>query len=775
MKITIDNLDGRGPCDYTASLDAGQAPRVRRRLNHPAELHLSLVANSPDFVVPVAGARVMMGQANGGDVFTGYVATVPKFEYLGWGERGPLYRYRVLALSDEIVLDRKTIPPRSPFVGRAAGEIVRQLANDLLPGFFDTQAVADLDALPRYQADPQKTWSEHAAEIALQARGCYRAQQGALHFANIGTITHTLDETSATFSPEGLKLQPVDRLVNDVTVVGRMEPRTYVKDYFVGDGLTLHFNLSQMPFTRRSQTLMEEEYKGTVLSATRWSISDPAGVVSVSGGKLQVAGGTGMDGQTTVRFVEQIELGGALILQHGDVSFSAASDGVLGGLYAGNVSTSGCLAGFRITKTGGQSNLQAVIGGVVTGPSLTTQAGHRYVFTTRLYASEVYRREQTFHSSAHPAGNGLGGATVKADVRAVLEVHDIDPANPGSLIAPTMVLYDGVVAEAPDYCTYALVNAAELRCSITFTRLLRAADALVRSALPGGGTRTRLAGSLVEGAECRVSEEPALQFFPQHVPAANEELTVRYRGLGRAMAHMTDPESIAAQRHTGEDGIRSAVQRVAVPAPRTSVDCGNAARALLDDSVHAAWTGEYETWSDFLPGGAQDIFPGDSLEVHAPSRGAAFRAIVREVEIEAADAGEDHTRYKIRFADEAAEPLALAFETGRGVNPLELTPLTPTSDWNGVADLCFAEVTQITSTSVSTDAGLTPETSGGIEVRRSDVGWGPDNDRNLVGRFTTRSFSLPRLARVQDYFLRLYDAAWRYSKNSAALHVDYPF
>jgi len=44
--------------------------------------------------------------------------------------------------------------------------------------------------------------------------------------------------------------------------------------------------------------------------------------------------------------LEKIELGGATVLEHGDVVFNAASNGVIGGLYAGTVSIAGCLAGF---------------------------------------------------------------------------------------------------------------------------------------------------------------------------------------------------------------------------------------------------------------------------------------------------------------------------------------------------------------------------------------------------------------------------------------------
>jgi hypothetical protein len=82
----------------------------------------------------------------------------------------------------------------------------------------------------------------------------------------------------------------------------------------------------------------------------------------------------------------------------------------------------------------------------------------------------------------------------------------------------------------------------------------------------------------------------------------------------------------------------------------------------------------------------------------------------------------------------------------------------------------------VTSTTVSVDVGMPPPSGGGVEVRANDFGWGQANDRNLLGRFSTQAFSLARLAKTQNYFLRLYDGSSppKYSRYSAALHVDYP-
>jgi hypothetical protein len=777
MKLRIDNLDGFGPRDYTSSIDGSHYPQVVRRLNQPSELRFSLVADSPDFVVPVTGARVTLGRINGQDVFTGFLMQAPVFEYLGWGERGPAYRYDLVAQSDEGLLDEKRLPDRCPFLDRSAGDALRQLTEDLLPGVFDTSAVQDLDTLAWYASDPRKTWSQHAAEIAVQARASYRVMNGALMFAPLGATAYSLNETDITFCPGGLKLQPVDGLINDITVIGQSEPQDYVKDYFVGNGLTLKFYLSQTPFTKTSKTLFNEEYSVSPLEPTLWSVTDPSNVISVSGGELQIGGGTGADGTTILLFAEQVELAGALVMQHGDVMFNAASTGVLGGLYPDAVSIAGCLAGFQITPNGAQSNIQALINGVAAGVPITTVTGHHYLLTTRLYSQEIYRRQQIFHSSVHPSGSGIGGAEVAANVRIVLELHDIDPANPATQVAPSTVLYDGVLSGGPDFCTYALANAASLHCAIAFTRLIQAVDTEVRSALPGQGYITQLVGSLEEGAECEITSSSALEFYPQYAPAANQLIEVHYRSLGHALARVTNPASIAAQQRGIDNGLHGAVRHLKEPPARTAADCEIAALALLDDATGPAWTGEYDVWSDFLPGNAGDIFPGDALNIAVASRHASFPAIVREVEITVTNLEGEHLNYKIKFANDAAKVLAFEFQTTKATTSLFANQLTNAQvGTTYLADLTAAVITQVSSTTVTVNAGIVPVSGGGIEVRWSDAGWGPGNDRNLVGRFATQAFTIPRLSRVQTCYLRQYDGSIppKFSRYTAALHLDYP-
>jgi len=150
------------------------------------------------------------------------------------------------------------------------------------------------------------------------------------------------------------------------------------------------------------------------------------------------------------------------------------------------------------------------------------------------------------------------------------------------------------------------------------------------------------------------------------------------------------------------------------------------------------------------------------------------------VEIEIADAPDDRGFYTIGFANDLASPLSIEYETNSPSIALQdVPPLLQTTQVGAYyqVDLTEAQITTVSSTTVGVDAGMVPVSGQGIEVRSHDFGWGQANDRNLVGRFNTQTFTLARLpTRTQTYFLRLYNSSSppQYSRYSAALHVDYP-
>lgn len=772
MKITIDSFDGAGAREYSAFADAEHLPKITRKLNQPTIATLALVADDPAFVVPASGGRIKVTRADGVSLFTGYLTAEPEFEYLGWSQRGPVYRYQLNAQSDEWLLDQHLLPQRPAFVMRTAGAMIRQLTQDAGGGTLDVTGIDNIETQPSYTATPQLRWSQHAAQIALLSRAAYHAHDGKIVFKAIGGPVQTLDESDEHTSPAALRLRSPNALVNDVTILGRIEPRAYAKNYFLGDGLTSSFHLSHTPFTRFISTIAEEEFKDGPLNSALWSVADPTSAFSPGSGKLNIHGGTSVDGQTVLQFVEQIQMAGSVRLQHGELELAAASSGIIGGLYSGSIAQANCVAGFHLTPSGSATSIHAFVNGAAAGTAITSISGHRYALTTRVYCSEAFRTEEQYHSSSHAGGSARGGTAISASVRVVLEVHDIDPANPATLAAPSTLLYDGVLTGVPGYCAYAPANILSANCTLSFIEISRGLDALVRNTVPGFATQTRLAGNVADGAECSISQTGTLRFFSPYIPVSNETMEVTFRTTGRALARVQDAASISAKR------VRSALHRITQPAVRDSTDCENAALAVLDDSTTPALAGQYQTVSDFMPGGATvDPWPGDLWAIVSSSRGINTPAVLRSVELEVLSFYDDRSRYKITFANDAAANLS--FEFTAGVLNEVLDPVTPaaTGSSSFIANLPDAAMTGLSSTTMTIDAGVTPPAGGGIEVRSSDFAWSPEGDTNLIGRFTTQSFTIPRLARSQTVYLRQYDASMprKYSRYSTVLHVDYPF
>src|SRR5690242_16911907 len=116
MKLIIDLSD------YTSHVDTSARIRVKRALNAPAKMTATLVATDPTFVVPASEARVVLERNDGVRLFTGYLDGEPEWEHRGWNERGPVYRYKLQATSDEAALERKRLTERAPLVNRTAGK-----------------------------------------------------------------------------------------------------------------------------------------------------------------------------------------------------------------------------------------------------------------------------------------------------------------------------------------------------------------------------------------------------------------------------------------------------------------------------------------------------------------------------------------------------------------------------------------------------------------------------------------------------------------------------
>ena len=768
MKLFIDNLDVAGPRDYTHFLRGGRGPVIRRKLNQPVEFEATLFSEAQFMLVPVSGARVELVREDGTKLFTGYLTQPPQAVSLGESERGPWYSYLLRAIGDEALLDRRPLPARPDFVRRTAGDILEDLAEELCPGVFETSGVGAGGTVVSVSCGGTRRWSEIAGELANQTRSAYRVHDHAIALRPAGSVVHVLDESDPAIDPQRLQATLSGTVVNRATVLAGYEPDSYVNDQFVGDGYTLSFSLSNFPYLRTPHTVLEEEFTAS-LAEHLWSVSDVPGAISAQHGQLSSSGGSGNANDCAVTLKQSVELGGAWQFQHGELTMTSGS-GWIGGLFDGAIDPQHCLAGFRVTDSGGQRKLQPFVNGAATGTAVTVRAGCRYALSTRFYGNEHFRLHPAFSSSA----GTFGGTETPSGARIVLECREIDPANPSSFAQPANVLFDDVVAQLPVTCNYVPLAGESLNASLNYLRIRRMPEVLVRSALPGQSFRTRLVGALSEGAECGISTSGALYFYSANPPSPNETIVVTYRTASRAAGSATDAGSIADNARAGDDGVRASVADLVAPVARSSEDCVLAAKAWLAASREGGWSGQYECWNDSLPQGTE-IVPGDAVRVIASSRSAQFDATVREVQVDIEDLVSEREWLKLRFADDGAD--AFALQLAREQDGYEWPRVVLDADSPVTLDcLDKAQYTAITSTTLTVDVGVAPPAGGGIEVRRSDSGWSPDIDRNLAGRFTTRTFTLPRLARNQQYCFRQYDTSNppRYSRHSTILYVDLP-
>ncbi len=766
MILTIDNLDNAGPRDYSGSVDGEHLPTITRKYNQPAEMQawLSGLSNLP---VPALGARVVLRRRDGSAAFTGYLAQAPQRELLGAGQAGPTSRWLLNAVGEEYVLDRGVLPARAPIVGLCGGNILKALANELAPGVFDVSGVGSMEMLAPFTVNCELNWSRHAAELGVLCRAVYRILDGKLVFQPVGSESHAITASGDAV----LSLQQPHGAVNNLTILGGTEPQHYVKDYFQGNGSAYAFDLSQTPYAGESSTLLVEDYLGP-LAPQLWTVVDMAQATSPAGGYLAVSGGTGIDGQTYVAMAENIELAGAVVFEHGEFSFTGPSQGIVGGLYAGAVSAANCLTGFSITPNGTGCTIQALVNGAVTGPAVATASGQRYVLITRFYCVEPFRTAQLFHSGLHPCGSGVGGTTIAANLNVVMELRDVNPATPASMLAAPTVLFDGVITNAPAFATYAVIDALNMQCTLGYTTVERTAAAEVR-VTPNGLTTSssKIIGEKIDGAACEITAGPEVVFYGYATPGNGDVIAVSYRGSGQAEGSAQNAASIAALARPQDTGMRSAVTKLKLPPARTSDECRSAAATLLEDTTAAAWSGQYRCWSDLLPG-AQDVWPGDAVQISLPGQSLQVAATVREVKIQFISVAEEFSQYAIDFANDAAQQLSFSVEAAGSKTAVSFSTEILNS---AVPCLPGAEITSVQNGSIVIDAGMAPVTGGGFEVRLKDEGWGANVSRNLLGRFTTEVFTVPQLATSQDCFVRMFDGSTpaNYSRFATLLHLDY--
>jgi hypothetical protein len=767
MKITIQGQD------YTAALDAVRPLTIERKINacSVCQLWLSLAANG-SLAAPTRFQTLAVTGDDGTQYFTGYIAASPLPEYAGMGLEGPRYRTAIQAVSDEWLLDLVLMPAAVNASGETIGELLTSLVTHNGSTALATQGLTLDTPVGNFAPDPGANWSTSAGQAATMARASYRALDGAILLSPVQATVHTLNETDGSLNLASLALTAsVKRaLANDITVCGENEPAAYVTEYFLGDGATTDFALAEDPYIppTAKTTIVKELFNGPEINPTLWCATG-ANYFGLGSSGLVMDGGSGYDGQTTLAWLDPIEMGGTLMLELVGVTLTAGSQGILGGFFNGGQTAACCIAGIQVTgqQGSGSATLQPMVMGAAAGATLAISTANQYTLRLRIHCPESNRAGALYYSYGDSGPIGAGGAWVLAPGNIQMEVQEFV----NGVGATPVTLYDGAIANLAAPCTLMPVSSISMTGTVRAINLTNLGSGWVVSTPPGGSAYTRRIGTTAEAAECHVERTGKLAFYTGYTPAAGEQIAVSYRSIGRAVGRAVNTASQQALAAAGSPGAAAWIGSVTAPAARTSTDCRNAAQVMAQAaaSVSALWSGAYKGNRTSF---STDVWPGDALLLNAPSTSLDAQVVVRTVKVSYSASLPDLVEYEIAFANDWADDLAIKTSATVPANAW----LPAAANLTVLANLNSLAVTTLNGSTVTVNTGVAPPTGGGFEIRLRDYAFQAGQDPTLVLRGSEQNLSFSRVSASDRFYIRMYDGSTppNYSEFSTALFINLP-
>lgn len=766
MRVTIDLYDGAGPVDYRPRIAASHPLKLVRKLNEPSRCSFG-IACMPSGLQQSQNARVTVADEDGSCYFTGYMTTEPVLQYCGAGIEGPAYVAIVSAVSDEIQLDKQALLASNGRIGQPVSVLMTALAANGGTTMFDTSSVIAQETVGHFVPNLSQPWSKNAGELAAMARTSYRVLDGRLSLTPIGTVVHQCREEDGTLSLASLTVSRNKMLVDDVTLRGEEEAATHATELFLGDGTTSTFDLSGHPFRAPGSdaTVIEDQFIGPTIDGRTWQIADPGFHFSLSAAGLTISGGSSFEGQTNLIAQNAVEIGGGILVEATGMMLAASSDGLLLGLCDGVVRESNYFAGFRVKQAAGNVSIVPIVGGAENGTTFAVKQGSIYTLRLRVYCAEHQRVEESFYSVGDDGLKMFGGSLTTSSANLLLEIQETINGIP----ALAVVLYDGSVGQAPAVCSLVLVDSSSISGSVKSVRVMTPTAAWVKTCPAGGGWATRRLGASAADGDCVVETGGSVRFYPAAIPRNGECISVRYRTATKAIARVT--KQVDA---TGGGGSSCLTGTLTKPKARSSKDCENAAKALLNASCSrsSAIAGKYGM--DVMEGAIErgaDVWPGDALAITSASAELDAQVVVREVHVEMLSVSPQVLQYKIDFANDWAQELSIKVSSAV---PSDARLPAP-ADAAVIEDLASLTVS-VNGASIAVDAGVTPPLNGGFEVRRRDWAFGPGTNSDLVLRSPVQHFSIPRWAACEQYYVRMYDGSTTpvYSRFSSGIFLNLP-
>ena len=544
-----------------------------------------------------------------------------------------------------------------------------------------------------------------------------------------------------------------------------------MSEYFLGDGVTTQFFLAADPYFPASSqtTIIRELFNESQINQAVWGVSAAASYLLLGAGGLAMEGGNGLDGETLLAWLNPVELGGTLLLEAVGVTLSTGSTGILAGFFVGMDRQAGCIAGFQATAQPGTGavSLQPLIQGSPVGTAYAINPSYQYTLRVRVHCAENERGLAVYSSYGDNGQIAYGGAWNSAAGNVQMEIQQFVNGVGGMPVT----LFDGAIASLTGSCSVVAVSSINLIGTMRAMNLTNLGSGWVVSTPPSGSPYTRRVGTTAEAAECHLERTGKLAFYTGYAPMAGEQIAVSYRTIGRAVGRSVNTASQQALALAGMPTEAAWIGSVTSPPARSSADCRNAALTIEQASagISALWSGSYKGSRMSF---AADVWPGDALLLNAPSLSLNAQVVVRQVTVSYRASYPDLVEYAIAFANDWADDLAIKTSATVPADAWLPAPIAPTV----LANLNTLTVTALNGSTVSINAGMTPPTGGGFEVRTRDFDFMAGQDPALVMRSAQQTMTYSRISANDRFFIRMYDGSTppNYSEFSTALFINLP-
>lgn len=284
-----------------------------------------------------------------------------------------------------------------------------------------------------------------------------------------------------------------------------------------------------------------------------------------------------------------------------------------------------------------------------------------------------------------------------------------------------------------------------------------------------------------------------LNFYSDDLPGVGTRIRLQTFESQAAVARIRDTASITRESAiVGDDGIRSSVVSNLAPPPRTSEDCEAAGIAFIADRVSTLWSGTYSANYNNFKNITNDIdfFPtcGRMLYINSPQRRMnKVYTLVSSISIKITELRNEILTYNISFGpDKQLEKLLAVMvpQPASVLTPIDTSILPTPQSLSTVGSYFLPDVhmsminQNVSGAWVQIDL-VDPIPEGAYyEVRNADLNWGQNDSRLIAAITDIGSYTFPRTAYDQSWYVRLVQKNTALgtisSRRTTVLRVQYP-